>query len=223
MLGKADASNAVYLVAKTNQEAKGRNLTFESITTKKKGTARLEIKEGLNEAYFPTFMYEVRDIGPAGGYVFYDKGSYSDGWRHLEAAPASNEYSGKVWGGMGTTVGGTGTAIGTGEGNTQKIVARFGNAEPYENKADYAAKLCSDLVVTKNGVVYDDWFLPSKDELDLMYQKLKKNNLGGFSEGDYWSSSERYANFAWAQGFSSGGQASYDRLNDYRVRPVRAF
>jgi hypothetical protein len=26
-------------------------------------------------------------IGPAGGYVFYDKGSYSDGWRYLECAP----------------------------------------------------------------------------------------------------------------------------------------
>ena len=26
-------------------------------------------------------------IGPAGGYVFYDKGYYSDGWRYLEASP----------------------------------------------------------------------------------------------------------------------------------------
>ncbi|MDR0638267.1 MAG: DUF1566 domain-containing protein [Spirochaetaceae bacterium] len=26
-------------------------------------------------------------VGPAGGFVFYDKGSYSDGWRYLECAP----------------------------------------------------------------------------------------------------------------------------------------
>jgi hypothetical protein len=26
-------------------------------------------------------------IGPAGGFVFYDKGSYSGGWRYLECAP----------------------------------------------------------------------------------------------------------------------------------------
>lgn len=32
--------------------------------------------------------YQVGDIGPAGGYIFLDKGFYSDGWRYLEAAPA---------------------------------------------------------------------------------------------------------------------------------------
>ena len=32
--------------------------------------------------------YSIGDIGPAGGYIFYDKGYYSDGWRYLEAAPA---------------------------------------------------------------------------------------------------------------------------------------
>jgi len=166
----------------------------------------------------------TKDIGPAGGYIFYDKGSYSDGWRYLEAAPAGNEWRAKVWGGYGTEVGGTGTAVGTGASNTEKIVAKFGNAEPYERNIDYAAKLCADLVVTKDGVVYDDWFLPSKDELNLMYQNLKKNNLGGFSVDYYWSSSEYNAYIAWAQHFGNGPQYNYNRSYlAYRVRPVRAF
>jgi hypothetical protein len=79
-------------------------------------------------------------------------------------------------------------------------------------------------VVYKNGVVYDDWFLPSKDELDLMYRNLKKNNQGGFSLDYYWSSSEGSARFAWFQYFGSGNQFdNYARSREYRVRPVRAF
>jgi len=29
----------------------------------------------------------VNVVGPAGGFVFFDKGNYSDGWRYLECAP----------------------------------------------------------------------------------------------------------------------------------------
>ncbi|NCB71796.1 MAG: DUF1566 domain-containing protein, partial [Clostridia bacterium] len=141
---------------------------------------------------------------------------------YLEAAPESNEFSNKVWGGYETTIG-TGTAIGTGESNTEKIVAKVGNAEPYGKKTDYAAKLCADLVVTKDGVVYDDWFLPSKDELNQMYLNLSENKLGGFSGAAYWSSSEYRADGAWNQDFGHGSQNDHLRYNDYRVRPVRAF
>ena len=130
-------------------------------------------------------------MGPAGGLVFYNNPHYKeDGWRYLEAAPLSNEWRSKVWGGYRTNVGETGTAIGTGESNTEIIVLAFGDNEPYEGKSDYAAKLCADLVVSKDGVEYDDWFLPSRDELNLMYENLKRNNLGGFSDLYYWSSSE---------------------------------
>ena len=135
----------------------------------------------------------------------------------------SYEYNGKVWGGYGTTVGGTGTAIGTGKGNTEKIVSKFGNAEPSQNKTDYAAKLCFDLVVTKDGVVYDDWFLPSKDELNQMQSNLHKKGIGGFSVKDYWSSSEYNTSNAWFQYFLGGNQLNSSRNSNYRVRPVRAF
>ena len=171
-----------------------------------------------------TSEYTVGDIGPSGGYVFYENPNHAtDGWRYLEAAPAGwsggSEDPSKVWGGYGTTVGGSGTAIGTGAGNTEKIVAEFGNAEPYGNATDYAAKVCADY----RGGGYDDWFLPSKDELNEMYQKLQRNNLGGFYEGSYWSSSEYSAIYAWYQGFSGGTQGSIFRSYVYRVRPVRAF
>lgn len=80
--------------------------------------------------------------------------------------------------------------VAVGEANTEKIVAWFGEAGPFRKRVDYAAKLCGDLEVIHNGILYDDWFLPSKDELDLMYKNLKLNKLRDFSRTGYWSSSE---------------------------------
>ena len=36
--------------------------------------------------------FKIGDRGPAGGWIFYDKGNYSDGWCYLEAAPSDLDY-----------------------------------------------------------------------------------------------------------------------------------
>lgn len=119
----------------------------------------------------------------------------------------------------------TGTGIGTGEKNTELLVKAMGDktyASMGANKKVYAAKLCYDLVF--NG--FDDWFLPSKDELNLLYVNLCKEDMGDFDEDAYWSSSETdfSADYAWRQEFYGGGKQSYG-TRDYadRIRPVRAF
>ncbi|MCL1826670.1 MAG: leucine-rich repeat protein [Candidatus Cloacimonetes bacterium] len=158
---------------------------------------------------FPEGTYFVSYKGPAGGLVFYDKGSESNGWRYLEAAPASSETK-KEWGPY-KSINGTSTGIGTGKQNTDIIVKALGKG--------YAAGFCAELSI--NG--FKDWFLPSKDELNLMYQNLHRRSLGGFDAEWYWSSSE-YANFyAWTQYFNSGGQNYFSKDYTYRVRAVRAF
>ena len=120
----------------------------------------------------------------------------------------------------------TGTAVGTGKKNTELLVKAMGKSAYTDSiRADttsvYAAKLCSDLVF--NG--FDDWFLPSMDELNLMYTNLEKAGRGGFASDYYWSSSEgNYdARGAWVQSFSSVLQINDIRYRSYRVRPVRAF
>ncbi len=223
LLGYADATTTVMVVAKTIQESTGTGMRFEIVSTRMTSTESVEIDAGINDMYIPrNFIYRIGELGPTEGYIFYDKGSYSSGWRYLEAAPVSYEFNYKEWGGFSTSVG-TGTIIGTGERNTENIVGKFGNAEPYGKISNYAAKVCSDLVVTKDGVVYDDWFLPSKDELSLMYTNLHEKGLGGFSGDDYWSSSEDDASYAWGQDFSDGYQNPHIRFIGDRVRPVRAF
>ncbi|MBI9103746.1 MAG: DUF1566 domain-containing protein [Spirochaetales bacterium] len=150
----------------------------------------------------------------AGGIVFY----LDDTGGGLVCA-ATDQGTSIEWGGNGWSVGGTSTAVGTGAANTAAIVTAYGDTEPYSGLTNYAAKLCSDLEL--NG--YDDWFLPSKDELDLMYDNLKTQGLGGFASDSYWSSSESSSYYAWYQYFYNGSQFSYAKHLNYRVRAVRAF
>ena len=150
-------------------------------------------------------------IGPAGGIVFYDKGSVSDGWRYLEAAPYDQSSGIQWYNGYYIDIK-TGTAVGSGKANTDAIIAAQGNGS-------YAASLCKNL--TLGG--YSDWFLPSKDELDLMYKNLKTKGSGGFGEGWLWSSSQDDINVAWFQGFSVGGQYDGFKYTSYAVRACRAF
>jgi hypothetical protein len=162
--------------------------------------------------------YALRDIGPAGGYIFYDKGYYSDGWRYLEAAPASTEWTDKEWGSYGTNIGGTEMDIGSGQSNTTKI-ATWLNSHSETGKA---AQLCDALVYGS----YSDWFLPSIYELKLMHTNLKVYGVGGFSDSTYWSSSEYitvYADEAYHLQFYWGTSGWTGKNNTYRVRAARAF
>jgi len=124
-------------------------------------------------------QYRIGDRGPAGGIVFYDKGNNNDGWRYMEAA--SVDLQNAEWGAYAKSVAGTGTGIGSGKQNTELIIAALNQ----NGESGKAAQLCK--AYTKGG--YNDWFLPSRDELYLMYKNLKQNNLGGFQSGYYWWSS----------------------------------
>jgi hypothetical protein len=161
--------------------------------------------------------YRIGDRGPAGGWVFYDKGVVSNGWRYLEAAPAEAEFE-AAWATRAIDVSGTGTGIGTGKRNTELIVSYLRQI----GQIDRAAQLCDELIVAG----YDDWFLPSKDELDLMYRNLKEKGLGKFSDiynTFYWSSSQDNNTHAYMQPFSIGRQYSFTKNVIGFVRCVRAF
>jgi hypothetical protein len=111
----------------------------------------------------------------------------------------------------------TGTAIGTGLSNTNKIIVS------QLNTGSYAAKLCADYTVTEGGVTYDDWYLPSKDELAKLYA-MKQLGFGGFATFDYWSSTEYSENYAWIHSFDNtdSKSATIKWIMRY-VRAIRAF
>jgi hypothetical protein len=149
----------------------------------------------------------VGNDGPAGGKVFYDKGSYSNGWRYLEAWTVDEaRYK---WKASNDSTPGTSTAIGSGYSNT--YLAMTGIEHP-------AAEVCRNA----NYGGFNDWFLPSKDELSQMY--IQSIVIGGFTVYDYWSSSESNSPNAWAQNFEIGNQIQFaSKGYERRVRVVRTF
>ena len=134
---------------------------------------------------------------------------------------ASTAQSNAIWGCYGDIIpGADGTAIGTGAQNTIDIEARC-------TLINTAADICANLALAG----HTDWFLPSKDELDLMYKNIGQGNVlglgnvGGFANALYWSSSEISSTFAWSQNFTNGVQLNtIVKTNPPNyVRAVRAF
>ena len=126
----------------------------------------------------------------------------------------------------------SGEEVGTGENNTQLLLNAMGDmtysaATGSDKTGNYAARLCENLTYSVDDIVYDDWFLPSIDELNLMFTQLRKNEIGCFVNDEYWSSSEiamwERVESAHTLDFSSGYTHNSNRDSNCRVRPVRAF
>jgi hypothetical protein len=163
--------------------------------------------------------YEVGGAGPTGGLVFYDHGfATEEGWRYLEAAPVGAEFKAE-WGAYGKDVKGTETKVGSGKRNTELIIAFLKET----GETGKAAQMCASLNI--NG--RKDWFLPSRDELNFMYENLKRKGIGNFSNEWYWSSSQDGSydgDYAWGQDFDDGYQSYTSGKNiTLSVRAVRAF
>jgi len=186
----------------------------------------------INKQPSVEIIYKIGDFGPAGGLIFYDKGIFSGGWRYLEVAPAETEFSMIPWGGVLAVdelkglvlseldVWGTSNGIGFGKRNTQLIVDRLEQLEIKIERS--AAQLCVNL----NFDGYNDWFLPSIDELKLMYSNLKQNGLGNFESTRYASSSPLGIGYVQTVNFRDGEHYYWDAFavsDFFSVRAIRAF
>jgi len=131
--------------------------------------------------------------------------------------PPRDQSTSAYWGTYGFTTGSTSETDGT--GNQADIYAHVmagdGSYNPDNGRTPNAFVLCNDL--TYGG--HSDWYLPAKDELNVLYGN--KGVIGGFGNGVYWSSTENDLDYAWYQSFSDGNQSSTSKVATYAVRCVR--
>ena len=186
---------------------------------------------GYQGAGFNVPEYKTGDRGPAGGYIIYDCDADNDsgntdglistecGWRYLECLrSAIGSYCFGYYrpDGSTNTLVETGTAIGTGKSNTEALVKAMGDSTYTKSSGDekgtYAAKACADYSQSYLGVVYDDWFMPSFEEIKLFANSYT-----------WWSSSEYDSTEAWGRRFYNGGNKQHDRSNDCSVYVIRCF
>lgn len=187
--------------------APGTKYYIRAYATNKSGTAYGNTKE-----FFTPFRVGQMYGGGIVAYIYQqgDPGYVGGEWHGLIAA-AANQSSGAPWGCYQTTIAGAdGLALGTGKQNTIDIMAGCATA-------GIAARICGNLVL--NG--FSDWHLPSRDELYKLY--IKRDSIGGFVNGYYWSSSEIGHGNSWDQNFIYGNQHYGIKLDNFYVRAVRTF
>jgi len=127
-----------------------------------------------------------------GGIVYY----IPDGGIHGLIAKRSNTGSATEQWGPTSRHGETRKDIYAGKENTRICVEAMKNFhqqfETWPSSKKSAAEQCDAETETVDGIVYDDWFLPSQQELvQLFYQKNMLAEKGaGLAANNYWSSSE---------------------------------
>ena len=116
----------------------------------------------------------------------------------------------------------------SGEANTVIIIAV--QAAIGDDGSAFAARICNEFITTESEITYGDWYLPSKGELDLMYQNKEtmdasatKNGGAAFTLLRYWSSTENTHYDVWSQSFGNGSQVINGKSATRSVRAVRAF
>jgi len=160
--------------------------------------------------------YHIGDLAE-GGIIFY----VDETGQHGLVATQEDLEGTYEWGCYAEYVDGADSKwIGSGLQNTMDITNQ---GCVTENGGITAAQAALDAEI--NG--YNDWFLPSKDELMEMYSTIgqggTEGNIGGFENVWYWSSSEYNSYYAWYVDFIYGGTGDDDKDYTGWVRIIRAF
>lgn len=175
-------------------------------------TNSFEVYNGTN--WYSTVHYVGESYG--GGIVFY---VYDNGQHGLIAATTDQVVGVQFYNGVNRYTGANADGVGAGRMNTLLLIA---GQMPDNQLGNFAAKICSEYSVTSGGVRYGDWYLPSKHELNLLYQQ--QGLVGNFIDGGrYWCSTEFDDTLANIQIFGSSGMQAQSNKSSTSLRYARAI
>ena len=180
------------------------NLSDNEVVNNSQSTENSLSSNELTSTLTPSFS--VGEKGPAGGIVFH---VIENGLHGMEVAPIDS--SSAVWDFYGKSLpADTHNEVGAGKANTAAIIACSGESMN-------AGKVAGNYVLNN----FNDWYLPSRDELKLLYGQ--KSFVSGFTSNIYWSSSEIGTAVAWSLDFIDGRQDYGQKDEVHGVRAIRTF
>ena len=167
------------------------------------------IKKGTN------MEIEVGALGPGGGLIFWVNEDKENDLIALEVASSGWHLGNEsdptiVWGTSDEfTFPKMKKTVGSGLANCEVI-----------DESDFLcpALLQIDLVSIGD---FDDWHLPSVDELQLIYENIHSLGLGSLTGEQYWSSTPVFSPFVYSIIFSDGEQMMSNVQMAFSVRPIR--
>ncbi|MEX0995966.1 MAG: hypothetical protein WDZ45_02825 [Flavobacteriaceae bacterium] len=178
------------------------------------------------------FMDEI-EVGqqtPLGGIVAYDKEIYEKGWRYIETHTA--DLSSEEWGCLSADITfANSEEIGKGFLNSASIANYHLGLDDYQNNPavcnaenNGSASALSALLFGQNEGAYYDWFLPSIEELQTLYDNLHLEGLGNFENAIYWSSTQLSESHGKALDFSTGEIVEIPKnSSNIKTRIIRYF
>ena len=219
--------NYTYVYRIYSYNNKGNSLNYSNYDTIK---TRIEILTGISYGGgIVAYIFKQGDLGYVKGMIHgFISATIDQSAPQQKAIKTGFDFTCfSAWTYNDLLVGNTQTVIGAGALNTQNIIKSGSQlVATYYPYYDGAIRVCTNY----SGGGYHDWVLPSKDELNILYNN--RNIIGGFASvttpgtainAKYWSSSEFDLHYAWSQDFSSGGQAYVGKSTIYGARAIRYF
>lgn len=211
-------------------------ITFASPVALSGNVSRVTLQSSSHTAYscITDGICSVGDVSPSGGVIFYKSVSAftetgtvcGSNCYYLEYAPLNwsgsnlegpynffKNSTGPVY--ASSLIAGTSSALGTGYNNTALLIAAGDNAGGPSAARAYAGP---------NGTTTGQWFVPSLNELNALYDSTAKS-LSTFDGSDYQTSSQASAGSCRSINFAnrSNNTQNCSVNNPYRLRPIRAF